>query len=93
MTEYRSPDNPDVFVIPPRKRSQKEIDDAAQRELESSHLRGELASLYQEIPKYETRLDELQRIQTLITMEAERLKDELKTAEARKSELETLFKG
>ena len=50
-------------------------------------------TLYQEIPKHEIRLDELQRIQTLLTMETDRLKDELEKAEARKNELENIFKG
>lgn len=62
MAAYQSPYNPNIIVIPSRKRSQKEIGESVRREMELSHLRGELMTLYQEIPKYEIRLDELQRI-------------------------------
>jgi hypothetical protein len=93
MSTYRSPENPNIFIIPPRKRSQKEINDSVQRELEESMLREELLTLYQEISKYHIRLEEVQRIQTLLELEANELRGELETAEARKCELERIFKG
>ena len=93
MTAYRSPDNPDILVVPPRKKSQREINEALQRELELSNLHGELMTLYQEIPMIMIRLKEAERIQALLAKEADELRDELEKAEVRKNELEELFKG
>ena len=92
LTEYRNPDNPNIIVVPARKRTQAEIEENLQHEREISHLRGELMGLYQEIPQYEIRLNELQRIQTLIAQEAAQLQDELEKAEIRKDELEKILR-
>ena len=64
-----------------------------QRELEESMLREELMTLCQEIPRYYTRLEEVKRIQNLLEMEINELRSELETAEARKCELEKMFKA
>ena len=92
MAEHKSPDNHNIIVIEPRKLSQEEIHEAVQKEMGISRLKGELMGLYQEIPKYETRLEEVQKIHSLLDEEADRLCRELEKAEARKAELEDLLK-
>lgn len=93
MPAYCSPDNPNIIVIPPKKKTQAEIKEKLQQELELSNLHSELMGLYKEIPNYKTRLEELERIQALIANEANMLREELNRAKARKCELEELFKG
>ena len=93
MAAYQSPDNPNIIIIPPKKKTQAELNEAVERELRISELHSELMGLYQSIPHLETRIDELNRILLLIEQERNSLQDERDRAEERLKELETLFKG
>ena len=93
MAAYRSPENPNITIIPPKKKTQAELNEAIQRELKKSELHGELMELYQLIPQLESRIDAVNRILLLIEQERNTLQDEHDRAEKRKQELEKLFKG
>ena len=93
MAAYRCPENPDIIIIPPKKNTQAELNEAIQRELKKSELQGELMKLYQLIPQLESRIDAVNRILLLIEQERDTVQDEYDKAEERKQELEKLLEG
>ena len=89
MNAYRSPDNPNVIVIPA---SGKDAIERQKREWAIQEVRSEPTDLYKAYPDLVTRLDEVERIQSFLTQEAEALRKAIEENKARQAELEALLR-